>query len=348
MSVNEKVNTFFDKLPFKSMAEKIPAEKRAKAPILDKLIPWANQIVCGLAVVLIIIIIAAASGGGPKALAKETYKLSQQALSVGTNPVKAANLLLKTQKIQAEVEKLSDDKEAIYLAELGRLMSGEKASRSSGGSSSKTTKATKPTVAPASDFKYQLTADRKGVRILAYTGNASILIIPATIEDMPVVEMGDPAEELPYPLIIYEGFTEIVLPESVTRIAPYAFTKTSLTKVTLPKGLKEIPDNAFMSCRRLETINLPDSIEKIGVDAFYECNNLKTVNLPTSLKEIGRGAFNGCGELNNLSIPDSLSSIKFPKGYANTDNKAFISSTKLPLKTRSRLEDLGYKDGFGY
>jgi hypothetical protein len=346
MDVKEKANTFFDKLPFKGMAEKIPAETRAKVPILDKLIPWANQIVCGLAVVLIIIIIASASGGGPKSLAKETYKLSQKALSVGTNPVKAANLLLKTQKIQAKVEKLSGDKQVIYLAELGRLMSGEKASRSSGGSSSKTTKATKPTVAPASDFKYELTADRKGVRILAYTGNASILIIPATIEDMPVVELGDPAYDLIYPLIIYENLRELVLPESVTKIAQYAFTDNLLTKVTLPKGLKEIPKGAFNACRRLGTINLPDGIEKIGKNAFLGCNNLTTVNLPASLKEIDEWAFNGCGELNNLSIPDSLSSIKFPKGYADTDNSAFSGCTKLPLKTRGRLEDLGYKDGF--
>jgi hypothetical protein len=345
MSVKERVNTFFDKLPFKGMAEKIPAETRAKAPVLNKAIPFANQIACGLVVVLVVIIIAACSGSGnPKALAKETYKLSQQALSVGTNPAKAANLLQKTQKVQAEVAKLSSDKNAIYLAELGRLMSGEKESGKSGGSSSKATKAKE---APASDFKYELTADKKGVRITAYTGKETVLIIPATIEDMPVVEMGDPAYTSSFPLIRYNELRELVLPESVTKIAPYAFKDNLLTKVTLPKGLKEIPESAFFGCRILGTINLPDGIEKIGEDAFHGCTDLKTVNLPTSLKEIGHSAFFGCDELNNLTIPDSLSSIKFPKSkIGGSDNNAFFSCSKLPLKTRSRLEDLGYKDEF--
>lgn len=119
------VNKVFVKLPFKGFAEKIPAEKRAKVPVLEKLIPWANQIVCGLAVVMIIIIIAAASGGGgPKALAREAYKLAQQSKSVGSNPAKAAALLRKGEKLQAKVEKLPGDKQQIYLAEVSRLFGG--------------------------------------------------------------------------------------------------------------------------------------------------------------------------------------------------------------------------------
>jgi hypothetical protein len=56
--VKEKAGGLFGKLPFARMAEKIPAETRAKVPILNKAIPWANQIVCGIAVVLLVTIIA--------------------------------------------------------------------------------------------------------------------------------------------------------------------------------------------------------------------------------------------------------------------------------------------------
>jgi hypothetical protein len=63
MSLIERINAFFAKLPFKGMMEKIPTETRAKVPILDKAIPFANQIFCGLAVALVITVIAASSGG---------------------------------------------------------------------------------------------------------------------------------------------------------------------------------------------------------------------------------------------------------------------------------------------
>jgi hypothetical protein len=279
MSVKEKVNTFFDKLPFRGMAEKIPAETRAKAPVLNRVIPFANQIACGLVVVLLVTAIVACSGGK-----KESGK-------------------------------------------------------SSGSSAKSNAKA-----APASDFKYELTADKKGVRIKSYTGNAPILVIPATIEDMPVMEYGDVNDTslFTYPLINGDNFRELVLPDSITGIRISAFRNTPLTKITLPKGLKKIPYGAFMDCSNLETINLPDGIETIEGGAFMRCEDLKTINLPASLKEIGVDAFFNCGELNNLIIPDSLSSIKFLPNLSDK-NDAFMGCGKLPLKTRSRLEELGYK-----
>jgi hypothetical protein len=44
------------------MAEKIPAETRAKVPVLEKAIPFANQIACGLVVLLAVVIIACSDG----------------------------------------------------------------------------------------------------------------------------------------------------------------------------------------------------------------------------------------------------------------------------------------------
>jgi len=60
------MNKFFEKLPFRNMAEKIPAGTRAKIPLLNKIIPFANQIVCGLVVLLLVLVIVSASGGGSR------------------------------------------------------------------------------------------------------------------------------------------------------------------------------------------------------------------------------------------------------------------------------------------
>jgi hypothetical protein len=59
-----KINGLFAKLPFKALADKIPSDVRVKFPLLDKAIPFANQIVCGLVAVIAVVIIACSGGGG--------------------------------------------------------------------------------------------------------------------------------------------------------------------------------------------------------------------------------------------------------------------------------------------
>jgi len=270
MSVIEKVTAFFSKLPFKGMMEKIPTETRTKVPVLNKVIPFANQIVCGLVLILAVtIIIACSSKSGGKSKIK---------------------------------------------------------------------------VSPVKDFKYEWTADRKGICVTAYTGKDANVRVPATIEGLPVVELGSPNEL--FKTIPIEGFQyigEIVLPDSITVIKEDAFFGSLFYKITLPKGLKEIPKGAFMGCKNFSAITLPDGIEKIGNTAFSACSDLRVANLPASLKEIGYEAFYNCTELNNLIIPDSLSTVKFSLNILKK-SYAFRGCDKLPLNTRSRLEALGYKD----
>lgn len=58
---------------------------------------------------------------------------------------------------------------------------------------------------------------------------------------------------------------EIILPASVTKIAPRAFRNANgLWRVTLPETLKEIGDYAFSGCRYLESLSFPASLQKIG------------------------------------------------------------------------------------
>lgn len=59
------MNKFFDKLPFRRFAEsKIPAQAIEKFPMLGKAIPFTNQIVCGVVLVLLVAFFAGGGGGG--------------------------------------------------------------------------------------------------------------------------------------------------------------------------------------------------------------------------------------------------------------------------------------------
>jgi len=197
--------------------------------------------------------------------------------------------------------------------------------------------------APASDFSYEWTDDRKGVRITRYTGRSNVLVIPATIEGLPVMEIGrEPLEGI-------KAVTEIVFPKSVINIVNLTEAK-NLTKINLPDGLKKITTWTFATTN-LRTVKLPGSVEIIEDSAFRDCKNLTTINLPASLKEISYKAFYGCSELNNLIIPDSLINVNFTSSFGKevrkeSDNQAFTDCGKLPLATRARIESWGYKSGF--
>ena len=72
--------------------------------------------------------------------------------------------------------------------------------------------------------------------------------------------------------------------------------KTQPMVFTLPEGVEEIYQSAFMRCKATAFI-LPDSLKRIRAMAFYYCENLKAVFIPKGVEVIGNGAFEGCSNL---------------------------------------------------
>lgn len=179
--------------------------------------------------------------------------------------------------------------------------------------------------APASDFSYDLSEDGAGIKITGYTGKGRALVIPAVIEDMPVVEIGEQAFQGAWGNKApnnRDAITSVVVPDSVTTIGEYAFADIDeLTEVRLPDSLKVIPGGAFSNCGKLSKANLPASLEVIELSAFA-----------------------GCSELTELTIPADLQPVKFLYYSGNTD--AFKGCGKLPIKTRQRIKELGYGGEF--
>jgi hypothetical protein len=171
---------------------------------------------------------------------------------------------------------------------------------------------------PGGDFAYDLNGAKDGIVINRYTGNGGVVIIPPTIEDYPVTEIGDEAFKEDY------GITAVVVPATVKKIGGEF-------------GM------VFIRCKNLTTVILPDTLEEIGSGTFEYCFSLHTVNIPAGIKKIGMEAFYQCGELYNLSIPDSITAIEWeaPYGWSH-----FEGCGKLKLATRERLKNLGYKGEF--
>lgn len=95
-------------------------------------------------------------------------------------------------------------------------------------------------------------------------------------------------------------------------IVKYIGSKKSVTVPSKIKGKKvtKIGNNAFASCKKVESITLPNSITKIEYLAFRECEKLKTITLPKGLTILESQVFEGCIKLQKIKIPDQVKEIE--------------------------------------
>ncbi len=118
--------------------------------------------------------------------------------------------------------------------------------------------------------------------------------------------------------------TEVVIPETVTKIGGAAFSGcTSLVSVTLPDKITAIPKYTFENCISLISVNLKN-IDLIDDGAFWGCEALTEVTLSETLNAVGIGAFYKSG-LVSVSLPKSLVSL----GTAAFDSCMSLKSVNL-------------------
>ena len=112
-------------------------------------------------------------------------------------------------------------------------------------------------------------------------------------------------------LIGYTGTdNDLTLPEGITEINQGAFVEcSSLTSIIIPNSVKSIGDESFVYCSSLTSITIPDSVISIGDSAFACCSSLTSMTIPDSVTNIGVGAFEECSSLTSITIPDSVTSI---------------------------------------
>lgn len=134
--------------------------------------------------------------------------------------------------------------------------------------------------APESDFEFKLSEDGTFIAITKYKGNAKNLVIPETIQGLPV--------EVIYGFEENENIKSVVIPSSAKMIAPSAFSLcTSLEKVTLPEGLLYIDG---LSHTGLTSVTLPKSLEYLDFGAFFNCDNLAEINIPDDAAFLAKNA----------------------------------------------------------
>ncbi len=179
-------------------------------------------------------------------------------------------------------------------------------------------------------FIYGLLADGT-YSITGYTGSETNLIIPSAHNGLPVTEIADKAfmqndnifsaiicdgievigdyafagcvnlesvklsntlTSIGYGAFLYNGFNEIVLPDSLKYIDKYAFSETKLKSIAIPIGITVIDENTFTECLYLESVSLPTTLTTIKKQAFAGCINLAKINLE-NVSDVEDEAFKG-------------------------------------------------------
>lgn len=188
------------------------------------------------------------------------------------------------------------------------------------------------------DFEYE--ESESGVTITGYTGSATTLDIPDTINGKPVTAIGEDAFQ-------YRSLTSVTIPDSVTTIGADAFKECrSLTSVTIGNNVTSIGNYAFLYCA-FASVTIPDSVTSIGAAAFYGNKSLTSVVIGNKVTSISESAFDQCSNLKSVTIPDSvatigvraffyctgLTSVKLGNGVTSIGESAFGYCTALPSIT---------------
>ncbi len=218
--------------------------------------------------------------------------------------------------------------------------------------------------------------DYSGIRITGYTGNATEVVIPESIDGKKIYSISS------YSFSGCKNITSIRIPDSVTQIANCAFQNcSSLTSIDIPDGVYLIGGMAFWGCSSLANVSIPDSVAQMESSVFsgtpwlaeqFEQNeglaianhilvdadeNLSgNITVPEGIILIADGVFRRNSNLTGINIPDgvteigsyaffgcsSLTSISIPDSVTHMDYSVFegcSSLTSVNLPTNLKVLD---------
>ena len=170
----------------------------------------------------------------------------------------------------------------------------------------------------AQDFSY--TNTNGTITITGYKGAGGNVVIPDTINGLPVTSIGDSALSFVNNLSDQSNLTGL----------------SNMTSVTIPDSVTNLGDAAFAGCPNLATIAIGKGITRIkgGLETsswgtFQWCSSLTRVTIPDNVTNIGDGVPTKGGPFGAFSGCTSLTNVIVGKGLAYLGDGTFTYSTNL-------------------
>ena len=131
---------------------------------------------------------------------------------------------------------------------------------------------------------FTYTTTNGSVTITGYTGPGGTVVIPDTINDLPVKSIGG------WGAFYYcTGLTSVVISDNITNLA----------------------DGTFWGCSSLTNLILGNNLATIGNAAFYQCSSLLNLIIPDNVACIESAAFSGCTSLTNATLGRGVTNLDF-------------------------------------
>ena len=116
-----------------------------------------------------------------------------------------------------------------------------------------------------------------------------------------------------------ELITDLVIPNNVMLLKPFAFDGGHFTSVNFHDGITSIPSGAFRNCTKLTEIILPDSITSIGDYSFNYCSSVK-IAIFNNVTSIGYSSVWGMSSIDAIYFKSKPSGINTEPNYYYEDD----------------------------
>lgn len=157
------------------------------------------------------------------------------------------------------------------------------------------------------------------------------------------VVIADSVEKIGEYAFYNSGVTNIKLPNNLKTIEKATFTKSQLTKVDVPSSVTAIKEQAFWSCKDLQSVKIGNNVLEIGTYAFYECENLNSINIPNTVNTIGNYAFSRTA-IESATVSSNVTAVGKGVFYQASMLKSVEINSKVVGETMFRecyaLEDV--------
>ena len=150
----------------------------------------------------------------------------------------------------------------------------------------------------------------------------------------------------------YGAFTEIYLPDSISKIGTSCFAQSKIETLILPAALKVLDSSTFANCTQLTSIVLQGNLEIIGTQAFNGCSALQSIVIPASVHTMNYQIFARNTSLESITFEEgsrlstisyqvfsgcsSLKSVTFPEGVSSVGLRLFDGCTSLEYVDMSK------------
>ena len=167
-----------------------------------------------------------------------------------------------------------------------------------------------------SDFKAAILSDGKSVRITEYIGSKQAVVIPPSIQGLPVTWISNTTFN-------GKNITSVTIPGSITNIVGGVFSAcTSLTTINVDVNNKSYTaENGILYNKNKTSLHtypagktgssftIPANVTSIGMMAFSNCANLTSVTIGSGVTAIYEDTFAGCVRLTSIIIPARVGGI---------------------------------------